>query len=120
VAVTAGFVSGIGAAAATPGVLSQLKGRIFALLYLTPERLSLDQIADELQQSKSNISVNIPAGSWNGRKEYCADSFRPESWPSCLFPVLRIQASHEWRPLPKGASPVPSQIRHSAWRQAAP
>lgn len=57
--VTAGFVDGIGAAAATSGVLSQLQGRIFALLYLTPGQLSLDQIADELQQSKSNISVNI-------------------------------------------------------------
>jgi DNA-binding transcriptional regulator GbsR (MarR family) len=57
--VTAGFVDGIGAAAATSGVLSQLQGRIFALLYLNPGQLSLDQIADELQQSKSNISVNI-------------------------------------------------------------
>jgi len=57
--VTAEFVDGIGAAAATSGVLSQLQGRIFALLYLTPGQLSLDQIADELQQSKSNISVNI-------------------------------------------------------------
>ena len=57
--VTAGFVDGIGAAAATSGVLSQLQGRIFALLYLTPGQLSLDQIADELQQSKSNISTNI-------------------------------------------------------------
>jgi DNA-binding transcriptional regulator GbsR (MarR family) len=57
--VTAGFVDGIGAAAATSGVLSQLQGRIFALLYLTPRQLSLEQIADELQQSKSNISVNI-------------------------------------------------------------
>src|SRR5260370_12680824 len=57
--VTTGCVDGIGAAAATSGVLSQLQGRIFALLYLTPGQLSLDQIADELQQSKSNISVNI-------------------------------------------------------------
>ena len=67
--VTAGFVDGIGAAAATSGVLSQLQGRIFALLYLTPEPLSLDQIADELQQSKSNISVNIRGlvnGIWSG------------------------------------------------------
>src|SRR5215470_19412953 len=62
--ITAGFVDGIGAAAATSGVLSQLQGRIFALLYLTPEQLSLDQIADELQQSKSNkiavIKLNRP------------------------------------------------------------
>src|SRR5438552_3737398 len=57
--VTDGFVDGIGAASATSGVLSQLQGRICSLLYLTPGQLSLDQIADELQQSKSNISVNI-------------------------------------------------------------
>src|SRR5262250_1147942 len=55
--VTAIFVDGIGAAAATSGVLSQLQGRIFALLYLTPAQLSLDQIADQLQQSKSNVSL---------------------------------------------------------------
>jgi DNA-binding transcriptional regulator GbsR (MarR family) len=53
------FVDGIGAAAATSGVLSQLEGRIFALLYLQEHPLSLDQIAAELEQSKSNISVNI-------------------------------------------------------------
>lgn len=57
--VTAGFVDGMGAAAATSGVLSQLQGRIFALLYITPGQLSLDEIADELQTSKSNISTNI-------------------------------------------------------------
>lgn len=57
--VTAGFVDGIGAAAATSGVLSQLQGRIFALLYITPGPMSLDDIADELQTSKSNISTNI-------------------------------------------------------------
>ena len=57
--VTAAFVDGIGAAAATSGVLSQLQGRIFALLYLLPHPLSLDEIAAELQQSKSNISTNI-------------------------------------------------------------
>jgi HTH-type transcriptional regulator, glycine betaine synthesis regulator len=58
-AITANFVDGIGAAAATSGVLSQLQGRIFALLYLTSDSLSLDEIADQLQQSKGNISVNI-------------------------------------------------------------
>jgi DNA-binding transcriptional regulator GbsR (MarR family) len=58
-AVTAGFVDGMGAAAATSGVLGQLQGRIFALLYINPGQLSLDEIADELQTSKSNISTNI-------------------------------------------------------------
>ena len=56
---TAIFVDGIGAAAATSGVLNQLQGRIFALLYLQAEPLSLEDIAAELQQSKSNVSVNI-------------------------------------------------------------
>jgi DNA-binding transcriptional regulator GbsR (MarR family) len=53
------FVDGIGTAAATSGILSQLQGRIFALLYLHPHPLSLDEIAAELQQSKSNISINV-------------------------------------------------------------
>src|SRR6266481_7280159 len=53
------FVDGIGAAAATSGVLTALQGRIFGLLYLQRRPLSLDEIASELEQSKSNISVNI-------------------------------------------------------------
>lgn len=53
------FVDGIGAAAATSGVLNQLQGRIFAFLYLQPEPRSLDDIAAELEQSKSNVSINV-------------------------------------------------------------
>src|SRR5437763_15585508 len=53
------FVDGIGAAAATSGVLTQLQGRIFALLYLHQRSLALEEVAAELEQSKSNISVNI-------------------------------------------------------------
>ncbi len=53
------FVDGIGAAAATSGVLTQLQGRIFALLYLHPGPLSLDEIAAELGQSESNISIQV-------------------------------------------------------------
>ena len=53
------FVDGMGAAAATSGILSQLEGRIFALLYLHEEPLALEDIASALGQSKSNISVNI-------------------------------------------------------------
>ena len=53
------FVDGMGAASATSGVLSQLQGRIFATLYLEDHPLSLDEIAEALQQSKSNISTNI-------------------------------------------------------------
>jgi DNA-binding transcriptional regulator GbsR (MarR family) len=53
------FVDGIGAAAATSGILTQPQGRIFALLYLHPGPLSLDEIAAELGQSKSNVSIQI-------------------------------------------------------------
>ena len=56
---TAIFVDGIGAAAATSGILTQLQGRIFALLYTQPAAMALDDIAAELEQSKSNVSVNI-------------------------------------------------------------
>jgi DNA-binding transcriptional regulator GbsR (MarR family) len=56
---TAIFVDGIGAAAATSGVLNQLQGRIFALLYMEGRPLSLDDIATELEQSKSNVSVHV-------------------------------------------------------------
>jgi DNA-binding transcriptional regulator GbsR (MarR family) len=56
---TAIFVDGFGAAAAQSGILSQLQGRIFAKLYLTDHPLSLDEIASELQQSKSSISITI-------------------------------------------------------------
>jgi DNA-binding transcriptional regulator GbsR (MarR family) len=53
------FVEGMGAASATSGVLSQLQGRIFAVLFLEDHPLSLDDIAKALQLSKSNISINI-------------------------------------------------------------
>src|SRR5439155_10818659 len=56
---TAIFVDGLGAAAATSGILSQLQGRNFALLYLQPRPIALEDIAAELEQSKSNVSVNI-------------------------------------------------------------
>ncbi len=55
----ASFVDGMGAAAASSGILSQQQGRIFALLYLSEGPLSLDEIAAELEQSKSNVSINI-------------------------------------------------------------
>jgi DNA-binding transcriptional regulator GbsR (MarR family) len=53
------FIEGMGAASATSGVLSQLQGRIFAVLFLEDAPLSLDGIAQALQLSKSNISINI-------------------------------------------------------------
>lgn len=57
--IVATFADGMGVAAATSGLLNQLQGRIFGLLYLHDAPLSLDALADELQQSKSNISVQI-------------------------------------------------------------
>jgi DNA-binding transcriptional regulator GbsR (MarR family) len=57
--ITTTFVDGLGTAAATSGILSQIEGRIFALLYLQEHPLSLDDIAAELEQSKSTISVNV-------------------------------------------------------------
>lgn len=56
---TATFVEGLGTAAATSGVITQLQGRIFALLYLHEGPLSLEAIAGALGQSKSTISVTI-------------------------------------------------------------
>lgn len=53
------FADGIGAAAATSGVLSPLQGRIFGVLYLAEHPLSLDEIAAALGQSKSNVSITI-------------------------------------------------------------
>src|SRR5947207_2714680 len=53
------FIEGMGAASATSGVLSQLQGRIFGVLFLEDRPLSLDEIAQALQLSKSNISINI-------------------------------------------------------------
>src|SRR5437763_16257249 len=56
---TAIFVDGLGAAAATSGILNHLHGRIFALLYPQPRPVALEDVAAELEQSKSNVSVNI-------------------------------------------------------------
>jgi DNA-binding transcriptional regulator GbsR (MarR family) len=53
------FVEGMGAAAATSGVLTQLQGRIFGFLYLRAGSVSLDEITTELGQSKGNVSTNI-------------------------------------------------------------
>ena len=56
---TATLADGLGAAAAASGILTQQQARIFGLLYLAARPLSLDEIAAELSQSKSNVSLNI-------------------------------------------------------------
>ena len=56
---TTALVDGLGAAAATSGVITQLQGRIFAYLYLQERPTSLDDISAALEQSKSTISVTI-------------------------------------------------------------
>ncbi len=86
---TAVFVDGLGAAAATSGILTQQQARIFALLYLHEGPLALDEIAAELEQSKSNVSLNLRAlvewhlvrrrpvpGSRKDHYEAAADFFR--------------------------------------------
>src|SRR4030095_14240607 len=56
---TATLADGLGAAAAASGILTAPQARIFGLLYLAARPLSLDEIAAEIEQSKSNVSLNI-------------------------------------------------------------
>ena len=56
---TTTLVDGLGAAAATSGVITQLQGRVFAFLYLQERPVSLEDIAAAVEQSKSTISVSI-------------------------------------------------------------
>ena len=53
------FAEAMAAVAAGSGLLTPLQGRLFGVLYLSPEPLSLDAIAAELGQSKSHVSVQI-------------------------------------------------------------
>ncbi len=48
-----------GDAASRSGVLSETAGKIFAVLYLSPGPLSLDEIAREVGTSKGNASVQV-------------------------------------------------------------
>ena len=57
--VTGTLADGLGTAASASGILTQQQARIFGLLYLALRPLSLDEIATELSQSKSNVSINI-------------------------------------------------------------
>lgn len=53
------FVQAFGDAANRSGILSELAGKIFAALYLSPGPLSLDEICDSVGASKSNVSVQV-------------------------------------------------------------
>ncbi len=54
------FVQGAGKiSSALLGMINRVGGQIYALLFLSEEPLSLDDIADRLAVSKSNVSINI-------------------------------------------------------------
>ncbi|MBX7149444.1 hypothetical protein K1X76_10230 [bacterium] len=54
------FIDGAGSISVSLlGLLNRVCGQIFALLYLSPEPLSLDDIVSELGVSKGNVSINI-------------------------------------------------------------
>lgn len=54
------FIQGAGQiSAALLGMINKIGGQIYALLFLSEEPLSLDDIAEKLCVSKSNVSINI-------------------------------------------------------------
>jgi len=54
------FIQGAGQiSSALLGMVNKVGGQIYALLFLSAEPLSLDEIAERLHISKSNISINI-------------------------------------------------------------
>lgn len=54
------FIQGAGhISASLVGMLNRVCGQIYALLFLSKEPLSLDDIVEELKVSKGNVSINI-------------------------------------------------------------
>ncbi len=54
------FIQGAGqVSAALLGMINKVGGQIYAVLYLSEEPLSLDDISEKLCVSKSNVSINI-------------------------------------------------------------
>lgn len=54
------FIQGAGEIAVSLlGMLNRVCGQIYALLFLSPDPLSLDDIVSELKVSKGNVSINI-------------------------------------------------------------
>lgn len=54
------FIHGAGnVSAALLGMINRVGGQIYALLFLSDEPLSLDEISEKLGVSKSNVSINV-------------------------------------------------------------
>ncbi|MFH0800606.1 MAG: helix-turn-helix domain-containing protein [Pseudomonadota bacterium] len=54
------FIQGAGKiSSALLGMINKVGGQIYAILFLSDEPLSLDDIAEKLAVSKSNVSINI-------------------------------------------------------------
>lgn len=54
------FINGAGkVSSALLGMINKVGGQIYALLFLSDEPLSLDDISEKLAVSKSNVSINI-------------------------------------------------------------
>lgn len=65
--------------------LGKLIGRLFALLYLSPEPLCLDQIADKLKISKASVSITVrQLASWHAVHKLEAASDRRDFYEAEL------------------------------------
>lgn len=53
------FVQALGDAAGRSGVLSEMAGKIFGALYLSPGPLSLDELCAAVGASKGNVSIQV-------------------------------------------------------------
>lgn len=53
------FVQALGDAATRSGVLSEMAGKIYGALYVSPGPKSLDELCSELDASKGNVSVQV-------------------------------------------------------------
>ena len=53
------FIQAFGDASNRSGVISEMAGKIYAALYLSPGALSLDEICGQVGASKGNVSVQV-------------------------------------------------------------
>jgi HTH-type transcriptional regulator, glycine betaine synthesis regulator len=84
VAVNDSTVAGLGRLAHFFG-FSDVMGRLYGMLLLHPEPLSLDDLADGLEISKGSVSMNMRAlERWGMAKERfgCGASEKSITWPS--------------------------------------